>query len=40
MSYLDMTTNILGVSFGWLLAKTGVSESLVHIEKVIVSKNQ
>jgi hypothetical protein len=32
MSYLDMTANILGVSFGWLLARTRFSQILVFME--------
>jgi len=32
MSYLDMLANCLGVSLGWLLARTRLSLALIHME--------
>jgi hypothetical protein len=32
MSYLDMLANGLGVSLGWLLARTRLSLALIHVE--------
>lgn len=40
MSCFDMAANALGVSLGWVLARTRVSEALIYVEKMLADKNQ
>jgi hypothetical protein len=40
MSCFDMAANALGVSFGWALARTRVSEALICFEKALTAKHQ
>ena len=39
MSFLDMVANGVGVSLGWLLAKTRLSFTLAHVENILKSRN-
>ena len=39
MSYFDMTSNALGVSLGWVLARTRISSALVYIENSLADKH-
>ena len=39
LSFLDMVANAVGVSLGWLLAKTRLSFALAHVENILKSRN-
>jgi len=39
LSFLDMVANAVGVSLGWLLAKTRLSFTLAHVENILKSRN-
>lgn len=38
LSYFDMMSNAFGVSLGWLLARTRLSGTLFHVEKMLVDR--
>jgi VanZ family protein len=38
LSFLDMVANAVGVSFGWVLAKTRLSSALTHVESILKSR--